>query len=77
MKFTVTLKDPDCLSECIRDAVMAEVVNLDLSTDAERDAVAEIREAAVRDVCAKWFEYGEYLEVEIDTDAETATVKPR
>jgi len=77
MKFTVTLKDPDCLAECIRDAVMADVVKLDLADDAERDAVADMREAAARDVCATWFEYGEYLEVEIDTEAKTATVLPR
>lgn len=30
----------------------------------------------MKELCKKWFEYGEYLTVEIDTDAKTCTVVP-
>ena len=76
MKFKVSMKDPDTLGDAIRDAV-EEAVNAlpDLSQD-ERDAVLEKRQEAIGKLCGKWFEYGEYLTVEIDTEAETCTVVP-
>lgn len=73
MKFTVTMKDPDTLNDCIREAVETDVNALDLAED-EQEAVAERRIEKVREVCSKWFKYGEYLSVEIDTDTQTCTV---
>jgi hypothetical protein len=40
----------------------------------EKEAVVEQRREKVAEICSKWFEYGEYLRVEIDTEANTATV---
>ena len=78
MKFKVTMKDPDTLGDAINDAVMAEVEAIPgLETQEERQRVVELREDAARKLCQKWFEYGEYLTVEIDTDAGTATVVPK
>ena len=76
MKFTISMKDPDTLDDAIRDAVkneLAAIVGLD---DDDREALQERREESAREIASKWFEYGEYLHVEIDTDANTCTVLP-
>lgn len=76
MKFRVTMKDPDTLHDSVRDAVHDDVVKLGLPTE-EADAIEEIRRAAISDLCAtKWFRYGEYLTVEIDTESKTCVVVP-
>lgn len=74
MKFTVLMKDPDTLHDAIRDAVRAEVAKLGLDDVEERMAVEERRHEKVGEVCSRWFKYGEYLAVEIDTEAGTCTV---
>lgn len=73
MKFTVTFKDPDALHDAIDSAVGDEVSRLGLSAR-EAESVAEIRHEAVAKICKRWFAHGEYVDVEIDTDAATATV---
>ncbi len=77
MKFTVTMKDPDTLHDAIVDAVANEVAAIaDLDED-EREGVEETRRERITELCNKWFEYGEYLCVEVDTDAGTCVVIPR
>ncbi len=76
MKFTVTMKHPDALHDAIAQAVESKVALLGLAKD-EAVRVAELRAEKVRDVCGKWFHYGELVSIEIDTDAGTATVVPR
>lgn len=76
MKFRVTMKDPDTLHDAITEAVKVEVNQL-LDDPDEREALQETREEKVREICKEWFEYDEYLTVEIDTEAGTATVVPR
>lgn len=75
MKFTVTMKDPDTLTDAIEEAVREEVEAMGLPED-EAEALMEARADKVGRLCDRWFEYGEYLQVEIDTEAETATVVP-
>lgn len=76
MRFKVTMKNPDALHDAIADAVREEVSGLvGLDTDECRE-VAELRQEKAQDAAAKWFRYGEYLTVEIDTEAGTATVCP-
>lgn len=75
MKFKVQMKDPDVLHDAISEAVDISVTMISEDAD-EREAVAEERRKKIRALCAKWFEYGEYLVVEIDTEAETCTVLP-
>lgn len=75
MKFMVQMKDPDTLGDAINDAVGNEVGGMDLSAD-EKEAVSELRRQAVAKLCAKWFEFSEYLCVQIDTEADTCTVMP-
>ncbi len=74
MKFTVTMKDPDTLGDAVLDAVKEDVAKLGLSDAIEIEALEEARTGKVRELCSRWFRFGEYLTVEIDTDAGTATV---
>lgn len=76
MKFMVQMKDPDTLNDAIGDAVREEVEKIGALDKDEQEAVIIERGDKVRKVCAKWFEYSEYLRVEIDTDAGTCTVLP-
>lgn len=72
MKFQVQMKDPDTLHDAITDAIK-DLKFPDLSDD-EAELVRDKRNEEVGSLCSKWFKYGEYLCVEIDTEAETCTV---
>lgn len=74
MIFQVTMKDPDQLQDAVSDAV-SETIR-DMPED-EGEAVHELRVMKALDVASKWFEYGEYLTVEIDTEKETIRVIPK
>jgi hypothetical protein len=74
MKFTVTMKDPDTLHDAIKDAVEEDLAKIEGLDDGDREALAERREEITRGIASTWFRYGEYLSVEIDTDAMTCTV---
>ncbi len=76
MKFRVSMKCPDALDEAINDVVNKDVVALPISPK-EQLLIAESRSEELREFCiANWFRHGEYLDVEIDTDAGTCTVLP-
>ena len=75
MKFRVTMKDHDTLHDAIREAVERDV----RATGLDPDGVGMVTDARVEKVGAlaqKWFRYGEYLTVEIDTEAGTCVVIP-
>lgn len=74
VKFIVTMKDPDTLADSIEDAVKEQLLSSGLPQH-EQDLIADDRQEKVYDQCSKWFRYGEYLAVEIDTEAGTCTVK--
>jgi hypothetical protein len=65
MKFTVTMKTPDVLDEPIRETCEA-------ATSDEREQ--GYFESEIKEICNRWFEYGEYLTVEVDTDKKTCRV---
>lgn len=73
MKLTITMKDPDGFYESFKDSVRASVDSLGLSSD-EANAVYEVRAEQVREKLSRWFEYDEYVTIEVDLDAMTATV---
>lgn len=75
MKFKVYMKDPDVLYDGIDEAIDAELKASGLPED-EQEALREIRHEKASDVASTWFQYGEYLTVEIDTEAETIRVVP-
>lgn len=73
MKVVVTMKDPDVMHDAVQDVVSGEVKKMGLPDD-EEDAMIELRVEKECGKMAKWFKYGEYLKVEFDTEAMTATV---
>jgi hypothetical protein len=75
MKIKIIFKDPDALQECVADGVRQKFERGDMS-DEEASAVLNLRETHVLELAEKWFQWGEYLKVEIDTEAETCTVIP-
>ena len=42
----------------------------------ETEIIKESHVEKVKQIVSRWFEYGEYLTVEIDTDTETCAVVP-
>ena len=76
MKIKVTMKDPDTMYDAVQDAVKAEVTAMGLPED-EAESLIELRTEKERAKMDKWFEYGEYLAVEFDTEGMTATVLER
>lgn len=75
MKFQVSMKDPDTLDDAIDSAIDDLELDPTLSEE-EVELVKENRKEETRKMCGKWFQYGEYLVVEIDTEAGTCTVVP-
>lgn len=76
MKITVTMKDPDTLSDAVREAVERDVRKLGLADD-EQDALIESRVDKEMEKMSNWFEYSEYLSVEFDTTTMKAVVQKR
>ena len=76
MKFTISMKDPDGVHEGIRDAVEQELAALKGLDADERKMLVKERTRATREKCGHWFEYAEYLVVEVDTEAMTCVVVP-
>jgi hypothetical protein len=76
MKISVTLKDPDGFSEGVDEAVEDSLKGLALSQN-EQDALLEKREENVWDALDGWVDCKEYITIEFDTEAGTATVRPR
>lgn len=74
MKFKVQMKDPDTLHDAITEAVKNQIQEIGITDKDEIEALTEKRVEKVNELCGEWFEYGEYLTVEIDTEAKTATV---
>lgn len=72
MKFTVTLKDPDGLHTSLEDCDFGGTPS-DLSPE-EQEAVTAMRADKAREFASTWLEYGEYVQLEFDTDAGTCTV---
>lgn len=74
MKFTITMKDPDSYYESVMDAITEDVRQI--QDKDEREAVRSVREEKIHALLKTWFEYCEYLTVEIDTEKKTCTVVP-
>ena len=75
MKVKVFIKDPDVLQYGVEESVDEELKNSGLAED-EQEAVRELRIEKALDVANTWWEYGEYITVEFDTEARTARVVP-
>jgi hypothetical protein len=76
MKFRITLKDPDGVFDGIDAAATESVAELDLPHE-ERDILRAHRQKTLDAFVNRWVEFGEYIDIEFDTEANTATVVPR
>ena len=74
MKFKVTLKNPDDFYEAFRDAAQSSLDEIEGLEQAEVEELVEKRHAKISEQCREWVKYGEYITIEFDTDARTATV---
>lgn len=72
MKVKITFKDPDGVHECVREEVMESIPKG--LTDTEAGDLLETRTESVHAALKQWIEWKEYLTVEFDTEAGTATV---
>lgn len=77
MKIRIQLKDPDALEDQLGQEIVdnLSIGKTELSND-EVDAVVEKRKEGILELAGTWFEYGEYVTIEIDTDKKTARVVP-
>jgi hypothetical protein len=73
-KIKVTFKDPDALHNCVMEHVEQQLVKNTDFTESEREVLQEARTETIMKRLSKWFTWSEYLTVEIDLDADTATV---
>jgi len=74
MKLKITLKDPDGVYDSIQDAAESSTGDADGLDQDELEKLAESRREKLEEQCNPWIRYGEYVTIEIDTDAGTATV---
>lgn len=75
MKFRVTLKDPDGPYDSMLDAKNEYLATLpNEMTHEEKEAAADARWEALQEAANEWLRCGEYVTIEIDTEAGTATV---
>ena len=78
MKIKVYLKDTDGFYDGIADAVRDSMAEFDGKlTESEKDDVANRRSGEANEVLRRWVEFGEYVSIEFDTQAKTATVLER
>lgn len=73
MKIKIYLKDPDTLYDSINEAVDETVDGL---PNDESEALKEIKKEKYREIANEWFEYGEYVMLEMDTEEKTCRVIP-
>lgn len=62
MKIKIHMKTLDCIDNSL-DTLGLEELGLD-----------EDKREEFKDLCGKWFKYGEYVVLEIDTEAKTCVV---
>ncbi len=87
MKFQVTFKTPDVEDNAITDALIQSANALDLPEEELEELNLRIRcgsedlpeelleqRAELCTLLGKWIRYSEYVTIEIDTEAKTATV---
>lgn len=73
MKFRVMMKDPDGPYECIREAAEESLASMNLD-DEDREAILPNRVRKLEECTDEWLKYGEYVELEFDTEEKTCTV---
>ncbi len=78
MKFTITFKTPDVVTDTVYDQIKMKMYQEEEDiSELTEEHYAEIEEQTDREKqkVAKWIKYGEYVTIEFDTDKGTATVQ--
>lgn len=76
MKIRINMKSTYAVADAVSDAVENSIKPLTGLSEDEMDSLRELREAAAYVKLEKWIKYKEYITVEFDLDARTATVVP-
>lgn len=77
MIIRVRIKDPDAFCDAIAKAVAEEVAAMpDLFDEEEQAERIGLRTNKAHKAVEKFVDYGEYVTICFDTEAETATVEP-
>lgn len=86
MKFQVTFKSPDGVSDSIDQAALDailegkdedfEIAFGNLSREQRRDAIADVKEE-MQEFISRWVGGGEYVTIEFNSDTKTAMVVPK
>jgi len=74
MIINITLKDPDGIYDAIQDAATQQVEAIKGLSEYEKSSLIESRHTQIDKELEPWIEYSEYVRLEIDTEAKTATV---
>ena len=74
MIINITLKDPDGVYDAIEDAAEEQVENISNVTAAEKRQLIDSHHTQIDKELEPWIEYSEYVRIQIDTQAKTATV---
>lgn len=77
MKIQFCMKNPDVISESIKDAVISSIEEKAAGlSDRQKELIYDDEEEEIKKKLSKFIEFGEYITVEIDTDTQTARVVP-
>lgn len=81
MKISIYMKTPDAVDNAVHDALDMKYDAVDgiiVNTNDPRESM-EYQEdkESISNLCKKWFEWGECVKLELDTDAGTMTVVER
>lgn len=76
MKFQITFKDPDGVHDSITEVISDQLSHFQYLNNKlpNQDEVEQNWREQINESISKWVDYGEYITVEFDTDAGTATV---
>jgi len=74
MKFRITFKDPDGVYESLENAADVRISQLGGLTDKEQEMLKDSTIETFEEDIKPWVDCSEYVTIEFDTDANTATV---
>jgi hypothetical protein len=74
MKFQISFKDPDGVSNSIQEAINDNLPK-DLDEN-EFEELTESRKILIEESTKRWIKWGEYVTIEIDTEENTCVVVP-
>lgn len=77
MKVRVGFKTPDAAEEAVRDELRGEVERIEGLDADERQDLLDVRVESELEKLNRWIEYDEWIEIDFDTAAGTATVVER